>query len=93
MVEGEDGRLLSYCVCWFDADNGIGHFEPVGTRPEVTGKGLGRAVVMEGLRRFKARGAHTALIGTASVNASALRTYVACGFEFVEREHYYSKRV
>lgn len=93
VVEGSDGRLLSYCICWFDEANGIGHFEPVGTRTGFAGQGLGRAVVMEGLRRLKARGAHTALIGTASVNAPALRTYAACGFEFVERQHYYSKTV
>ena len=93
VVEGEDGRLLSYCITWFDEANGIGHFEPVGTRRAFAGKGLGRAVVMEGLRRLKERGAHTALIGTASVNAPALRTYDACGFGFVEREHYWVRRV
>jgi hypothetical protein len=51
-----------------------------------------RAVVMEGLRRLQAIGAQTALIGTASVNAPALRCYAACGFrKLVERQHYYSK--
>jgi ribosomal protein S18 acetylase RimI-like enzyme len=91
VVEGPDGRLLSYCLAWFDPQNRIGHFEPVGTRPEVAGQGLGRAVVLEGLRRLQERGALTAFIGTASVNAPALRTYTACGFHFVEREHFYSK--
>ena len=74
VAEGADGRLLSYCTTWFDAANRIGHFEPVGTRPAFAGQGLGRAVVLEGLRRLRERGAHTALIGTASVNAPALRT-------------------
>jgi ribosomal protein S18 acetylase RimI-like enzyme len=92
-VMNEAGRMLSYCICWFDEPNGIGHFEPVGTRPEAVGRGLGRAVVTEGLRRLKERGAHTALIGTASVNGAALRTYAACGFELVEREHFYSTRL
>lgn len=93
VAEGADGRLLSYCIAWFDGANGIGHFEPVGTRPALTGRGLGRAVVLEGLRRLRERGAHTALIGTASVNAPALRTYAACGFELVERQHYWTKRM
>jgi ribosomal protein S18 acetylase RimI-like enzyme len=91
VVEDESGRLLSYCIAWFDRENGIGHFEPVGTRPALANRGLGRAVVLEGLRRLRERGAHTALIGTASVNAPALRTYTACGFEFVERQHYWTK--
>ncbi|MGE3074922.1 MAG: GNAT family N-acetyltransferase [Dehalococcoidia bacterium] len=91
VVEDATGRMLSCCICWFDVANGIGHFEPVGTRPEFAGKGLGRALVTEGLRRLRERGAHTALIGTASVNAAALRTYTACGFDFVEREDFYSK--
>jgi len=48
---------------------------------------------MEGLRRLKERGAHTALIGTASVNEPALRTYAACGFKLVERQYYYSRLI
>jgi ribosomal protein S18 acetylase RimI-like enzyme len=91
VVEDEAGRLLSYCIAWYDPVNRIGDFEPVGTRPSFTGRGLARAVVMEGLRRLQAIGAQTALIGTASVNAPALRCYAACGFELVERQHYYSK--
>ena len=93
VVETPEGRLLSYCICWFDSANGIGHFEPVGTRPAFAGRGLGRAVVMEGLRRLRERGAKTALIGTASINEPALRTYAACGFVPVERQHYYSKSI
>lgn len=93
VVEGLDWGLLSYCVAWLDSANGVGHFEPVGTRPAAAGKGLGRAVVLEGLRRLKERGAHTALIGTASVNDPALKTYTACGFEFVERQDFYSKEL
>lgn len=93
VLESADGNLLSYCICWFDRENGIGHFEPVGTRPAFAGQGLGRALVMEGLRRLKERGAHTALIGTASVNEPALRTYAACGFKLVERQYYYSRLI
>lgn len=91
VVEDEDGRLLSYCIAWYDPVNRIGNFEPVGTRPPFTGRGFARAVVREGLRRLQALGAQTALIGTASVNLPALRCYAASGFELVERQHYYSK--
>lgn len=93
VVEDADGRMLSCCICWFDAVNGIGHFEPVGTRIAAAGQGLARALVTEGLRRLQERGVDTAFIGTASVNEAAQRTYTACGFEFLEREHFYSKPV
>lgn len=91
IVEDESGRLLSYCIAWYDAANRVGDFEPVGTRPSAIGLGLGRAVVMEGLRRLQERGARTALIGTASVNAAALRCYTACGFNLLERSYLYSR--
>ena len=93
VVEAPGGQLVSYCICWFDEANGVGHFEPVGTHPAFTGKGLGRSVVIEGLHRLKARGAHTALIGTASANAPALACYSAAGFEFREKQHYWSKDI
>lgn len=93
VLEDADGRLVSYCIAWADPATGIGVFEPVGTRPGVIGRGFARAVVCEGLRRLRDRGLHTALIGTASVNERALRVYPACGFELVENEHFYVKKV
>jgi ribosomal protein S18 acetylase RimI-like enzyme len=93
VVEAADGRLASYCICWVDTANGIGEFEPVGTRPEFAGQGLGRAVIIEGLHRLRARGMHTALVQTASINDRALALYPSCGFEVIEREHFYQKRI
>ena len=93
VLEDAAGRFLSYCICWADQESGVGIFEPVGTRPLSTGKGHGRAVLFEGMRRLKAIGMHTALIGTASVNARALRLYPFCGFEAVDREHFYVKQL
>jgi len=93
IVLESDGRLLSYCICWADPATGVGVFEPVGTRPTCAGRGFGRAVLLEGMRRLKERGLHTALIGTSSVNARAAALYPHAGFSFVEKEHYYVKRL
>ncbi len=93
VVEAADGRLVSYCICWVDAANGIGEFEPVGTRPEFAGRGLARAVIFEGLRRLHERGMHTALVQTASINERALALYPACGFAVTDREHFYEKQL
>lgn len=88
-----DGRLVAYCICWADPASGIGNFEPAGVRPGLTGRGLGRAVIFEGLRRLRERGLHTAYVGTASVNARASVLYESCGFRLIDRGWYYTKGV
>lgn len=93
VLEGPDGKLLSYCICWEDTANGVGNFEPVGTRPAFTSRGLARATIFEGLRRLRERGMHTALVGTAGVNERALVLYPSCGFELIDRSHYWVKPV
>lgn len=93
VVEGERGNLVSYCICWVDPRNGVATFEPVGTRPGFTGRGLAREAIFEALRRLRARGVHTALVGTASINERALRLYPSCGFEVVDRRRYYVKQI
>src|SRR5579862_81051 len=91
VLEDSNGKFLSYCIGWLDAANGIGHFEPVGCRPDFAGRGYARAVTIEGLRRMQARGLHTALVGTESVNQRARVLYPSCGFVEVDRAHYYVK--
>jgi ribosomal protein S18 acetylase RimI-like enzyme len=93
VLEDAAGKFLSYCIGWADAANGIGHFEPVGCRPDSTGRGYARAVTVEGLRRMQASGLHTALVGTESINPRAQRLYKSCGFVEVDRAHYYVKEV
>lgn len=93
VLEAADGRLVSYCICWADPATGTGVFEPVGTRPAFVGRGYGRTVIREGLRRLREAGLHTALVSTASVNEGAAALYRSCGFETVEREYYWAKRV
>jgi ribosomal protein S18 acetylase RimI-like enzyme len=91
VLEAPDGRLVSYCVCWADAASGLGLFEPVGTRPAYAGRGLGKQTILEGLRRLKSKGMHTATVGTASVNAGAAALYRSAGFELVDLEHMYTR--
>ncbi len=93
VLENAAGKFLSYCIGWRDAANGIGHFEPVGCRPDFAGRGYARAVTIEGLRRMQARGLHTALVGTESINQRARVLYPSCGFVEVDRAHYYVKEL
>jgi ribosomal protein S18 acetylase RimI-like enzyme len=93
VLEDAEGRFLAYCVGWLDVANGFGHFEPLGCRPNFTGRGYARAVTIEGMRRMQARGMHTALVATASVNARARALYPSCGFVEVDRAHHYTKGI
>lgn len=92
-VETTTGVIASCCICWVDASNRVGTFEPVGTREAFRGRRLARALVIEGLRRLQATGMHTALIGTASFNRPAQSVYRACGFELSDLEQRYVKTV
>ena len=66
-----DGTFGSYCICWFDPESRTGLFEPVGTRPAHRGKGLGKAVMLEGLHRLRDLGAHAAAVTAIHDNETA----------------------
>ncbi len=80
VLEAGDGSFAAYCICWADPIAGVGSYEPVGTRPEWRGKGVGREVIYEGFRRLKAKGMGAARVGTAGFNAPAQALYESCGF-------------
>ncbi len=79
-VRSPDGRGASACTIWFDPVNAVGLFEPVGTHPDFQGKGLGKAVMAEGLRRMKGAGMRRAIVGFDPNNAAALALYTSLGF-------------
>ena len=93
VLEAANGVFVSYCICWADHRAGVGSFEPVGTRPEWRGRGVGREIIHEGLRRLKAKGMHTARVSTAGFNAPAQALYEACGFKRVDVGRTFMKRV
>ena len=79
-VRSPDGRGASACGIWFDEVNKVGLFEPVATHPDFQGKGLGKAVMAEGLRRMKAAGMQWAIVGFDPTNVAALALYTSMGF-------------
>jgi ribosomal protein S18 acetylase RimI-like enzyme len=78
VVEAPDGRLAAYCLCWPDDENGVGEFEPVGTREEFRRLGLGAAVCTFALRRLHAEGLRAAIVYCVTPPACAL--YESIGF-------------
>jgi mycothiol synthase len=90
---GPDGQFASYCICWLDPENHIGEFEPVGTRAAFRGQGLGKAVMLEGLSRLKARDVDTAAVFVAGNNPAAIGLYESVGFRVLTKHWYYSKHL
>ncbi len=73
-----NGEFASFCTVWFDDVTRTGAFEPVGTHPDHQRRGLGKAVMCEGLRRLKRLGATQANVGSYETAAHAL--YASVGF-------------
>jgi predicted N-acetyltransferase YhbS len=76
---------------WFDDVTRTGAFEPVGTAPDHQRKGLGRAVMAEGLRRLRHLGATLAYVGGFTPGANAL--YASVGFKDYDLCEPWSKEV
>lgn len=77
-----NGDLAAFCTVWFDDITRTAVFEPVGTHPDHQKRGLGKAVMSEGLRRARRLGATLATVSSYSAGAHAL--YESMGFTDVD---------
>lgn len=78
VVVAPDGELAAFCTVWFDDVTRTAVFEPVGTHPAYQKRGLGKAVMAEGLRRAERLGATLATVSSYGKGAHAL--YESMGF-------------
>jgi predicted N-acetyltransferase YhbS len=85
-VVGPDGKYVACCILWYDAYNRMGILEPVGTHPDFRGLGLGREVVLEGIRRAGALGADKVWVG------SGQRFYEEIGFQKKCKSYRWTKK-
>lgn len=77
------GEFATFCTIWYDEVTRTAYYEPVGTVPEHQRRGLGKAVLLEGLRRLEELGAVLATVGSGEPHARAF--YIAVGFGEIER--------
>ena len=75
VVEAPCGDFAAYCGMWYEPVHAICYVEPVATDPDYRRLGLGKAAVLEGIRRCAGLGATVAFVG------SALPFYHSLGFE------------
>jgi mycothiol synthase len=73
-----DGELAAFCTVWFDDVTRTAVFEPVGTHPEHQKRGLGKAMMSEGLRRAERLG--STLVTVSSYGEAAHALYESMGF-------------
>jgi ribosomal protein S18 acetylase RimI-like enzyme len=67
-----DGSIASFCTIWLDDVTRTAYFEPVATVPAHQRKGLGKALLTEGLKRLQRMGALVGFVGGFSIGANAL---------------------
>ena len=80
VVVAPDGSFAAFAMTWVDAELKMGEFEPVGTRTSEQRKGLGRAALLEGLRRLQARGMTHASVCCDAKKVGNVLFYQQAGF-------------
>jgi len=89
MTQYEDGTLTSFCVVWYDEITKSGMFEPVATHPDHRRLGLGKAMLLEGLRRLQSMGAERAFVESYGDHRKAF--YNSAGFQTCDKDWYWTK--
>lgn len=82
-----DGRPAGFGIFWLAGDQG--QVEPIGVGADYRGRGLGQALLAEGLRRLHAAGAREVYVETDNYRDAALGLYEAAGFQVVEQVRVY----
>jgi GNAT superfamily N-acetyltransferase len=94
LVETPDGDFGAFALAWYDPDNRVGEFEPVGTDPRFRRRGLGRALSLFGLEKLRELGATHAIVQSRGDEAhpGPSRLYESVGFREFSRNCRYVKR-
>ena len=74
------GTVVGFADIFLDPVNGIGEFEPVGTRMSARRTGLAKVVLTKGLEAMQNAGMTQAIVRTGRDNAAAIAAYESVGF-------------
>ncbi len=83
VIETPGGDLAGFALLWLDAANRLGVFEPLGVAAAYQRRGLGRALMLAGLRCLGDHGADVALVET-GLDYEARGLYEATGFTLLD---------
>ncbi|MDJ0755449.1 MAG: GNAT family N-acetyltransferase [Ardenticatenaceae bacterium] len=87
VVAAPNGELAAFATMWLDDETRCGVFEPVGTHPDYQRRGLGSALLTEGMRRLREQGATLATVGSGAPGACAF--YESLGLKVRDQAHYW----
>jgi GNAT superfamily N-acetyltransferase len=79
-VRGPAGDVAAYAMFWPDLRTGVGLVEPMRVEDRHSGRGVGAALLREGLDRLAARGCRLLKVSHESRNEAARRLYHGAGF-------------
>ena len=89
LVEEPGIEVAGYAICWTVGEES--HLLNIAVRPDARGRGIGRALLKECLRRAAGAGARRIFLEVRPSNQQAIRIYRREGFRFVGiREGYYT---
>jgi len=80
VAAGAEDEVLGYAVCWTLA--GESHLLNIAVHPARRGRGIGRALLSECIRRAAGAGASRVFLEVRARNEAAQRLYRSMGFEF-----------
>ena len=83
-VVAPDGEFVSYCGMWYEPGTDYALVEPVATDPKYRKLGLGRAAVLEGVKRCGKLGAKQAIVGSSQQFYYSIGFYPLCNETFWE---------
>lgn len=80
VITGPNEVVAGYALFWADPVTGVGLVEPVGVEDAFQGRGLGKVLIAEGLRRLAKAGCTTMRVTYELGNDAAERLYLGSGF-------------
>jgi len=86
-----NGEYAAYTTVWFEPENRVALYEPVGCRPNYGRRGLGKALLYEGLCRLYELGAVRAHVGSWRDDSPGALLYRAAGFRLIDRWYEWHK--
>jgi mycothiol synthase len=90
-VVSERGEIAAFCSVWWDRQNNVAEFEPVGTVPRFQKKGLGAALLAHVCNRLRVMGCPLVTVESWSESVGANKLYEACGLQEVDRVYHWKK--
>lgn len=93
------GTFVAFCLCELTevadgrGDYTVGEISVIGTRPTHQGQGLGRALLLTGMRLLKERGAVGVFLETELAQTPALHLFASVGFRRVSVWQWMTKEI